>query len=463
MTGIVPADKVRNVVLLGHTGTGKSTVVEAMLAAAGESNRPPGGATSTVDFEPEEVDRGHSLAVSLVSFDFDGCKINVVDCPGGAEVVGDCYPALASADTAIFVVDATVGVQPQHDELWRECNKRGIPRVVFLNKFDLHQARYQENIDALRELYGKPLAPVQMPIGVAEDFTGVIDLLHFNAVEFKDGERIEEDVPSEHDEQARKNREFLVEAVVENDDELLMRYLEGDTPSDAELAEVFAHGVAEGGFYPVLVGEADKGIGVELLLHFIVEECPSPLDGPYAVDPDGPTSAVVFKTLSDQYVGRINLMRVLSGTLHADDHLTDRRTGDDHRLHQLFSLRGKEQLPVDGAGAGDIVAVAKLDDVETGDVLAEAGAEVDIEVPEAPEGYHRVLLKPVSASDDDKLSSALQRMVQEDPSIGIHRDDEAGTMVVSFLGPQHVDVTVKRLARKFGCNVEPEHAPIAFR
>ena len=459
-----PTERIRNVVVLGHTGTGKSTLVEAMLRVVGGGpSRAPGAAgCPTVDFEPEEQERAHSLGLSAVSFEFDGHRINVLDAPGGAEAIGDAYPALAGADTALFVVDATAGVQPQHLEMWRICGRLGMPRVVVLNKFDQAQARYQANIDELRELYGKPLAPVHMPIGIAEDFTGVIDLLHNNAVEIRDGRRIEEDIPAEHADQAARNRELLVEAVVENDDELLERYLEGEVPDAHELAEVFAHGIAECGFYPVLVAEADAGIGVELLLHFIVEECPSPADGPWNVVPDGPTSAVVVKTFSDQYVGRINVLRVAQGTLRADDTMTVVRTGTAQRLHQVFRLHGKDQEPVEEVAAGDLMAVAKLDDVVTGDVLSTNGVP-DVEVPMPPEGYHRVVLQPDTPQDDDKLSTALQRIVQEDPSIRITRDDDAGTQILSFYGPTHVDVTRRRLARKFSCNVTAEPAPVAFR
>jgi elongation factor G len=462
--GAVPTERIRNVVVLGHTGTGKSTLVEAMLRAAGVGAARAPGATGcpTVDFEPEESSRQHSLGLSLVSFDFDGHKLNVLDAPGGAEAIGDAYPALRAADAAVFVVDATTGVQPQHVELWEACERLSLPRIVLLNKFDLAQARYQENIDELRERYGKPLAPVHMPIGIAEDFTGVIDLLHGDAVEFVDGERIEEDIPAEHAEQAARNREHLVEAVVENDDDLLMRYLDGEVPDAHELAEVFAHGIAECGFFPVLCAEADAGIGVELLLHFIVEECPSPTDGPFHLSSDGDPAVYVAKTFSDQYVGRINLLRVLRGTLEVDDTLVDARTGQTHRLHQLFSLRGKEQLPVSAVAAGDIVAVAKLDDVETGDVLS-TGEELEVDVPMPPPGYHRVVLHPATPQDDDKLSTALQRMLQEDPSIGLERSEELGTQVLSFYGPTHVAVTTERLARKFSCNVTPEAAPIGFR
>lgn len=462
--GAIPTERIRNVVILGHTGTGKSTLVEAMLkAAGGAAARAPGGTgCPTVDHEPEEQERQHSLGLSVVSIEFDGHRINVLDAPGGAEAIGDAYPALAAADAALFVVDATSGVQPQHLEMWQACERIGMPRIVVLNKFDLPQARYQANVDALRELYGKPLAPVHMPIGIAEDFTGVIDLLHDNAVEFVGGERIEGDIPEEHTEQAARNRELLIEAVVENDDELLERYLDGDVPAAHEIAEVFAHGIAECGFFPLLVAEADAGIGVELLLHFIVEECPSPADGPWHVLPDAPVAAVVIKTLSDQYVGRINVLRIGQGRLRVDDVLTDARTGSAQRLHQLFRLHGKDQQPVSEVAAGDLVAVAKLDDVVTGDVLSSNGAP-DLEVPTAPEGYHRVVLQPATPQDDDKLSTALQRLLQEDPSIRLVRDEDAGTQILSFYGPTHVEVTRQRLARKFGCNVTAEPAPVAFR
>jgi elongation factor G len=460
-SGPVPTERVRNVVVLGHTGTGKSTLVEAMLAMAGHGAH--GKGCPTVDHEPEERERGHSLSLALASFEFEGYKLNILDAPGGAEVLGDAYPALLAADSALFVIDATVGVQPQHEELWRVCEQRGIPRIVFLNKLDLERARYQETVDDLRARYGKPLAPVHMPLGIHEEFDGVIDLLHMEAVEVHDGQHVHEPIPEERRPQAEANREGLIEAVVEHDDDLLERYLDGDVPTIEEVAELFAHGVAEAGFFPVLCGSAEQDIGIDLLLHFIVEECPSPAEAPHPLPHDGPTVAYVAKTFSDQYVGRINVLRILSGELRTDDQLIVSRTGATQRLHQLFSLRGREQLPVTGATAGDLVAVAKLDDVETGDILTADGSDVEIDVPVPPEGFHRVVLHPVSVADDDKLSTAVQRIRQEDPSILLELDPAAHTRILTFQGPGHVDITVDRLTRKHGVKVEVEPAPIAYR
>jgi elongation factor G len=461
VSGPVPTERIRNVVVLGHTGTGKSTLVEAMLAMAGHGTH--GQGCPTVDHEPEERERGHSLSLALATFEFEGYKLNILDAPGGAEVLGDAYPALLAADSALFVIDATVGVQPQHEELWRTCERRGMPRFVFLNKLDLERARYQETVDDLRARYGKPLAPVHMPLGIHDEFDGVIDLLHMDAVEVHDGERIHEPIPEERRPQAEANREGLIEAVVENDDELLERYLEGEVPSLQQVAELFAHGVAEEGFFPVLCGSAEKDIGIDLLLHFIVEECPSPAEAPHPLPHDGPTVAFVAKTFSDQYVGRINVLRILSGELRVDDQLVVGRTGATQRLHQLFSLRGREQLPVTGVSAGDVVAVAKLADVETGDVLTADGSEVQLDVPVPPEGFHRVVLHPASVADDDKLSTAVQRIRQEDPSIRLELDPTAQTRILTFQGPGHVDITVDRLTRKHGVQVVVDPAPIAYR
>ena len=461
MHATIPTERIRNVLVLGHTGTGKSTLVEAMLQAAGHS-RSHGTGCPTVDHEPEERERGCSLSLAVASFEYHGIKLNVLDAPGGAEVLADAYPALLAADTALFVVDATVGIQPQHEQLWRTCEQRGIPRVVALNKFDLERASYQTNIDALSELYGRPVAPVQMPLGVHEEFEGIIDLLHAKAIEFRGDRRVESEVPEQRRDQAERNREALVEAVVENDDEVLERYLEGEMPSTAQVVELFAHGIAGCGFFPVVCVSATTGLGVELLLDLLIEECPSPAEAPHPLPHDGPTAVYVVKTFTDQYVGRINLLRVLAGELRVDDEFIATRTGERHRLHQLFSLRGREQIPATRVAAGDLVAVSKLHDVITGDVLTIDGTQPELDRPLPPPGYHRVTLHPASAGDDDKLSSALRRAVEEDPSIGTELDADEGVRVLSFYGPVHVDVTVERLRRKYGVEVEVASAPVRY-
>lgn len=464
----VPTTKLRNVLLLGHGGTGKTALAEALLEAAGVISKRGSSAdgTAALDFEPEEHERHHSLSLALAAIPWKGHKINVLDAPGGVEAIGDAYPALGAADVAVFVVDATAGIQPQHEELWAECEALDLPRIVYLNKLDKDNAGFQRNIDQLRERYGKRIAPAEMPIGIGNDFTGVIDLLHFTAVEHEDGERVEEEVPADRVEQAERNREFLVEAIVENDDDLLVRYLEGDVPDAKELAAVFASGIARAGFFPLLCGSAELGIGVHMLADFVIEECPSPADlaAVHGRTIDGPTAATVVKTFSDQYVGRINVLRVVRGDLEADDHLTSDRTGRSMRLHQLFTLQGKEQLPVTSVPAGDVVAVAKLDDVVTGDVLTDGDvAPGEAALPGAPEPYFRVAVAPVTAGDDEKLSTGLARIAEEDPSVAVERDPVTHQMVLRAYGPTHVDVTLKRLERKFGASVTQSSPQIAYR
>lgn len=448
-----PTDRIRNVVLVGHGGTGKTTLAEAMLTTAGTDVR--GG---LFDFEPEEREKGHSMSLALASMEWRGHKLNLIDCPGGADFLGDAFPALRAADVALFVVDATAGVQAQHDQLWQACEAIGLPRIVFLNKLDKENAAYQQVIDSLRERAGKAVAPVHMPVGLERELTGVIDLLHFTAVQKVDGQRVESEVPAERAEQARRNRDALVEAIVEVDDELLERYLDGDIPEPKELAECFAHGIATSSFFPVLCGSATQAIGHRLLMDFLVEECPPP-----AADPDGPLALYVAKTLSDPFVGRINVLRVLSGHLRQDAHVRNQRTGADLRLHQLFALQGKDQSPAGDAHAGDLVAVAKLDDVCTGDVLAAKGARLELEPVTPPEPFHRVALEPTSAGDEDKLSHALARIGEEDPSLKVERDIETHQLVLRAYGPGHVELTLARMRRKFGVSVTQVPLRLRYR
>jgi elongation factor G len=460
MAGIdaTPTVRIRNVVLLGHGGTGKTALAEALLAVAGATD----GRGGTLDHEPEERDRGHSLSLGVSCFEWQDHTINLLDCPGGPDAIGDAYPAIRAADVAIFVVDATAGIQPQHDQLWAACDALDLPRIVLFNKLDGENAAYQANIDALRERYGKAIAPVHMPVGVQREFTGVIDLLHEVAVTLVDGQRHRGEIPDDRREQAARNRESLVEAIVEVDDALLERYLEGDVPDAKELDAVFAQGIAGCRFFPVLCAAVDTRIGVRLLADFLVDECPSPADR----RPDAssqPCAAYVAKTLSDPYVGRINLLRVLQGEIKPDDHLIVGRTGADVRLHQLFKLRGKEQLPAGIAVTGDLIAVAKLDDVVTGDVLHAKDAPIEVEPLVLPEPFHRVAIEPETTSDEDKLSTALQRLTEEDPALRVERDAETHQVVLRTYGPGHVDVTIARMKRKFGVSIRQVPLRIPYR
>jgi elongation factor G len=422
------------------------------------------GQRAGLDSEPEERERQCSLSLAAASVRYRDHVVNLLDTPGGAEALGDTYPALAAADLAIFVVDATQGLQPQHDDLWGACALLGMPRLVFLNKLDKREATFQPHVDALRERYGRPLAPVHLPVGVGEAFTGVVDLLNERAVTKEGGQRAEGPVPPERVEQAAGNRALLVEAIVETDDELLERYLEGEIPSAEELGRAFASGIAAGAFFPVLCGSALEDVGVRLLLDFVVDEGPSPLDRTrHGLATDGPTTLYVAKTFTDPYVGRVNVMRVLAGTLDQDDELRDRRTGARVRLHQLSGFQGTRQQPVTHAGLGALVAVAKVEDVRTGDLLT--AADIVPELPEVPPppAFHRVALAPASVGDEDKLSTALARLAEEDPSLQIERDPETAQLVLACYGPTHLDVTLARMRRKFNAEVAQVPRRLRYR
>jgi len=474
-----PAAKIRNVALVGHGGAGKTTLAEALLFGAGAISRQGRveDGTTTTDFDPEEVKRGISLALALAPFECDGHKVNLLDVPGYADFVTDVHTALRVADLAVVVVSAVEGPEVQTEAAWRLAAEAGVPRMFFVTKLDRERADFDRTIDQLRETFGPGVAPVHFPIGGEHELRGIVDLLADVAYTY-DGTKVgtRGEVPSDVAEgRAAALHDSLVEGIVVADDALTERYLEGEALDVKLLDQTLAKGVAEGSVFPIACGSSTKGIGIDLLAQLICDVGPSPLDGPAVTvvagdsetavgcDPSGPPLALVYRTLADPFVGKVSYLKVLSGTIRPDTHLTNPRTHGDERLHALFTMRGKEHDNVSELGAGDLGAVAKLAGTATGDTLAPKGTPVVIPPPQLPDPVLSVAVVPRTKGDEDKLMTGLHRLQEEDPSLQVRRDDETHQTILSGMGDTHLAVVAERLARKFGVEVETGPVRVAYR
>jgi elongation factor G len=472
-----PPARIRNVALVGHGGSGKTTLAEALLYTSGtisRMGRVEDGST-TCDFDPEETKRGISLQTALAPFEHAGHKINLLDTPGYADFATDVAAALRVADLAVVVVSAVEGVEVQAEAAWRMAEDLGLPRMVFVNKCDRERASFERTLQSLRERFGAGIAPVQLPIGEESAFRGIADLLAGTAHVYENGKASVTEIPAELADLERQMRDSLVEGIVVADDALMERYLEGETISPKELGDTLATGVAAGVVHPVLCGSAARLVGIDRLAALICEIGPSPADRPpvrvragdteteVPCDPAGQPLAFVFKTIADRHVGKISLFKVLSGTIRPDTVLTNPRTHADEKLHGLFTLRGKEQVSVPEIPAGDIGAVAKLSDTATGDTLAPKGTPVVVPPLEPPEPVLSIAIRPASKGDEDKLMTALARLQDEDPALRVRRDDETHQTLLSGMGETHLQIVVERLARKFGVEVETEDVKVPYR
>jgi len=472
-----PPSKIRNVALVGHSGAGKTTLVEALLHCSGATNRigRVEEGNTVCDFEPEEIKRGISLSLALAPIEHDGHKINLIDTPGYADFIGDVAAALRVADLALFVVSAVDGVEVQTEAAWRLAAELGLPRMVFVNKLDRERASFERTLEQLKASFGQGIAPLELPIGQEAAFSGIADLLTDTAYVYESGKAMPGEIPHDMEAQEHAVHDDLIEGIVIGDDALMERYLEGDVPSFQELEAVLAQGVASATVFPVVCGAATTEIGIDRLASFICEIGPSPDARPpaevsagdtvseVAVDPSREPLAFVFKTLADPYVGRINLFKVLSGTIKPDDHLTNARTHTDERLHGLFTLRGKEQVDVNEVQAGDLAAIAKLADVSTGDTLAPKGTPVTVAPIEPPRPSYAIAVKPRTQADDDKLASSLQKLQEEDPALRVRREEETHQTLLEGVGETHLAVTLDRLERKFSVHVDLEDVKVPYR
>jgi elongation factor G len=470
---------IRNVLLVGHGGSGKTTLLEAMLFTSGALTRMgtvEDGNTAS-DYDPEEIRKGISVSLAMAPIEWEGVKINVLDAPGYADFIGDVRSAIRAVDAVLLVVSAVEGVEVQTEVAWELAVEAGLPRAILVNKLDRERASFETTLQQLVASFGTQVAPLEVPIGAEHDFAGVADLLHKKADLYPSGPIAEEaEWPAEIADIAGPYREKLMEAVAESDDALIERYLEEGELPEEEILRGAKSGFAEARIAPVFVGSAAKPIGVDRLLSFIREEFPAPTERPPAravakdgseverrCDPSEPLTALVFKTVSDPYVGHITMFRVFSGAVRPDSTVFNSTSGADERIGQLFVLKGKEHDSVSEVPAGDIGAVAKLSRTATGDTLSTKDRPVSLAPAEMPEPLLAFAIEPKTKGDEDKLSTALARLREEDPTLRVDRSDETHETVMYGMGESHLEVQLERMKRKFGVEVNHRPARIAYR
>ena len=472
------ADRIRNVGLFSHGGAGKTSLAEALLYDSETVNRlgKVEDGTTVTDFDPDEIKRHISVSTALAPLSWKDTKINVIDAPGYADFLGEVNSALRVTDGAIVVIDASAGIEVGTEQAWRLLDDRQIPRLVFINKMDRENANFSRFLESARSTFGTAVSAIEIPIGSEKDFVGTIDLLSETATYYTgDGHGIEEKpIPEELQELAAEYRRQLVEAIAEQDEDLMMRYLEDDPISNEELVACLKKCVASGDVVPVLCGAATLNRGIQPLLDAIVAYLPAAsqiveqatLNGQQVeitANPDGPLAAIAFKTLADAHVGRVTYLRVFSGTMRSNSQVVNCTRGETERLGQLFFVRGKDHINTDVIVAGDIGAVSKLAVTHTGDTLGNEGSPALLEPTRYPKTSYSASVNAKTKADLDKLGTALQRLADEDPALQLSRDPISGETIVSGLGERHVQIAIDRMSRRFNVNVELGLPRVAYR
>ena len=455
----VTTELIRNVVLLSHSGAGKTILSESLLNQTGVTNRigTVEDGTTVSDFEAEESKRGNSVQTSILHAPWRNHKINILDTPGYADYRGEVVSGIRVADCAVIVVSAPSGLEVGTSQMWKMADDLSLPRIVYISKMDRENADFGRALDSLTERFGRHLVPLQVPVGSEASFSGVINVLAKDA-----------DVPEELQSEVDDAMERLTEAVAEIDDELADKYLEGEEITEVEIRAGLIKGIREATLVPVLAGSPPNSIGVTELLDVIADYMPSPADvgtvsvttvgtdgeSELACDSDGPLAALVFKTAADPFVGRLSYFRVYSGTLGSDSQCWNANKSEAERVGQVFVVNGKSQDSLDSLAAGDIGALSRLNSVVTGDTISSRENPIVIEGLNFPIPVHHMAVSPKTKADVDKMTSSLSRIVEEDPSLIVSRDEQTLEVIMQGLGDTHLDVAIEKMKRKFGVELE---------
>ncbi len=454
----IEAGKIRNVAVVGHRGTGKTSLVEALLFQSEATNRLGSveAGTTVSDWEEDEQRRQMSLSATLSHCEWQGRKINLIDSPGDSGFQADTVASLRVVEGAIVVVSGVMGVEVNTSRVWNRAEELGLSRVVFVNMLDRERADFYRVLSALTEQLSDRCVAIQLPIGAEHELRGVVDLLHNCAYLDPSGAREGDAVPIPDDmaDTVAEYRTKLLDAVVETDEALMERYLGGEEIAEADIAAALKNAVTRDEIYPVACGVATKNLGSHALLDLLVEGVPSPAKKASPIETDASIAAFVFKTVADPFAGRISIFRVYAGEVKADTTLVNHRDHSKERLGSLMTLQGKEHEKAEGFGTGDIGAVAKLKDVQTGDVLVDA--EHDLEPPAIgfPEPVMSFAVTAKTKGDEDKVAQAIRRLAEEDPTLRLRRDPQTGEDLLSGMSQMHVEVAVERAKRRFGVEME---------
>lgn len=468
-------EQIRNLILLGHGGCGKTMLAEAMLYSAKAIERfgKVDDGTSTMDHDPEEVKRKITIGTSIAPLEYKDTKVNILDTPGFFDFVGEVNGALRAADAAGIVVCSVSGVEVGTEKAWGYTEEQKKPRVIIVNKMDRENANFDGTVKALREKFGTSIIPVQIPIGAAEKFQGIVDVLQNKAYLFEGGKMVEKPVPSDLASKVEEYKGMLVESVAETDDELLTKYLDGQELSAEELLSGARQGTITGQLVPVLAVSSLKSIGITNLLDVATEFLPSPVDrgeikganeeGERKPSDAEPFSALVFKTMADPFVGKLTLFRVFSGVIKSDSQVYNSSKGKSERIGQLFIIKGKTQEPTTELGAGDLGGVAKLQETYTGDTLCDKEKQIVFPTIEFPKPKLSLAVEPKAKGDEEKIGTGLARLTEEDPTFQVVKDPVTHEIVASGMGDLHIEVITSKLHKKFGVEVNLKAPKIAYK
>ena len=472
------ANSIRNICLLGHSGSGKTALAESLLYMTGAIDRIGKNAdgNTVCDFDPEEIRRNISISTSVVPLDYKGARLNILDAPGAFDFAGAAIEALRAADAAILVISAKDGITVGFEKAWKYCQERNMPRFIYISKVDEDNSDYNATFEALREKYGNKIAPVVVPIWDGNrKVTGIIDVLNKRAYEMQNLKRVEIAVPEGKEDVITDFNYALMEAVAETDEELMDKFFNEEPFTYAEMIKGMHQGVKDLSLFPVLCGSGMTCLGSLMLMDHIIDLFPNPIEGNYhkatladgtteefVVSPGGVPSAFVWKTVSDQY-GKYSFVKVLSGTITSDTALVNARTGETEKLGRLYSMCGKKATEVKELSCGDIGAIGKMDKVKTGDTLCDNRKVVSLKgLPYAPACYS-MAISPKVKGQEDKVAAGLHRLNEEDPSFRVVNNAETKQVVLSGAGDQHLDVLVAKLKSRFGVDAVLDTAKVAYR